>query len=66
MPVELQKKAEGVLRLSLRGVDTIPEITDKVYAMGRAIEIKMGLPQTAKSTIGRQKPGTGKVLGTGE
>ena len=59
VPVELQKKADGVLRLSLRGVDTIPEITDKVYAMGRALEIKMGLPQTAKSTIGRQKPGTG-------
>ena len=40
VPVELQKKADGVLRFSLRRVDTISEITDKVNAMVRALEIK--------------------------
>ena len=40
---ELQEKADSIYGY-LREVDTIPEITDKVYAMGRAVEIKMGLP----------------------
>ena len=35
--VDLQKKADGVLEHSLREVDTISEITDKDFAMGRTL-----------------------------
>ena len=42
VPIELQEKADSTLGHYLRSVDTIPEITDKVYAMGKAVEIKMG------------------------
>ena len=59
VPIELQEKADSILGHYLRGVDTIPEITDKVYAMGKAVEIKMGLPQNVSSRNGRQKPSNG-------
>ena len=59
VPIELQKKADSILGHYLRGVDTIPEITDKVYAMGKAVEIKMGLPQNVSRRNGRQKPSNG-------
>ena len=32
-----------MLELYLREADTIPEISDKVYAMGKAITSKLGL-----------------------
>ena len=32
----------------IRGEDTIPSITDKVYAMGKAIERKMGIDPNEK------------------
>lgn len=52
---ELQKKADSILG----PVDTILEITDKVYAMGKAVENKMGLPQKVSSRNGKQKPSNG-------
>ena len=39
---QLRDSANRVLSIHLDGVDTIPEISDKVYAMGRAIGIKLG------------------------
>ena len=39
-------------------MDTISEITDKSFAVGRALGIKMGLPQTAESKTEKQRPGT--------
>ena len=42
VPTELQQRADSILGCYVREVDTIPEITDKVYAMGRDVEIKMG------------------------
>ena len=59
VPIELQEKADSILGHYLRGVDTIPEITDKVYVMGKAVEIKMDLPQNLSSRNGRQKLSNG-------
>ena len=42
-----------------RGVDTIPEITEKVYAMGRGVEIKIGSPQKVSRGNRRQKESNG-------
>ena len=43
----MTKKIEGssnwVLGRYLSGVNIIPEITDKVYAMGKAIALKLGM-----------------------
>ena len=39
---QLRDSANRVSSIHLDGVDTIPEISDKVYAMGRAIGIKLG------------------------
>ena len=60
MPAELQERADSTLGKYLRGVDTIPEITDKVYAMGKAVEIKIGLPQKGSRGNRRPKPSNGK------
>ena len=37
-------------------MDTIPEITDKVYAMGKAIEKKKGIVQKEKKGKVKRKP----------
>ena len=60
MPTELQESADRILHQYLHGVDTILEITDKVYAMGRAIERKMGIAQKEKKDKVKQKPTSGK------
>ena len=39
---ELEESPNQVLDIYLKEVDTIPEICDKVYAMGRAIGLKSG------------------------
>ena len=39
---QLKESAKQILSIYLKEVDTIPEICDKVYAMGRAIGIKLG------------------------
>ena len=39
---QLKDSAKRILSIYLKEVDTIPEICDKVYAMGRAIGIKLG------------------------
>ena len=39
---QLKESANRVLDIYLKEVDTIPEICDKVYAMGRAIGLKSG------------------------
>ena len=59
MPTELQESADRILDQYLNGVDTIPEITDKVYAMGRVIERKMGIAQKEKKDKGKRKPTNG-------
>ena len=59
MPIELQESADRILDQYLHGVDTIPEITDKGYAMGRAIERKMGIAQKEKKDKVKRKPTNG-------
>ena len=58
----LKESADRVLDIYLKEVDTTPEICDKVYAMGRAIDLKMGKlveddqgDRKKKSTNGRKR-----------
>ena len=55
---QLRDSANRVLSIHLDGVDTISEISDKVYAMGRALGIKLGKlkvdSQTNKSYLIKQ------------
>ena len=63
MPTELQESADRILDQHMHEVDTIPEITDKVYAMGRAmgraIERKKGIVQKEKKDKVKRKPTNG-------
>ena len=40
---EIQERANKIIRLYLPNADTIPEITDIVYAMGQAIGYATGI-----------------------
>ena len=42
---ELKTSANKILSIYLLNTDSIPEITDKVYAMGRAVSFKLGVGQ---------------------
>ena len=44
----------------LCGADTIPDITKKVYAMGNAIELQMGIAQTKQRDPPKKKPTNGQ------
>ena len=57
LPKEIQESANRIMSCYIRGEDTIPSITDKVYSMGKAIEKKMGidLNQKKKHTSKRLK-----------
>ena len=59
MPTELEESADRILDQHMHEVDTIPEITDKVYAMGRAIERKKGIAQKEKKYKVKRKPTNG-------
>ena len=48
LPKEIQKSANKVMSCYIREEDTIPSITDKVYAMRKAIEKKMGIDPNGK------------------
>ena len=45
---EIQESANRIMSGYIRGEDTIPSITNKVYAMGKAIEKKMGIDPNEK------------------
>ena len=49
----MKESANRVLDIYLKEVDTIPEICDKVYAMGRAIGFKLG--KLVESDSGERK-----------
>ena len=42
---KLKTSANKILSIYLLNTDSIPEITDKVYAMGRAVSFKLGVGQ---------------------
>ena len=56
---EIQESANRIMSCYSHGEDTIPSITDKVYAMGKAIEKNMGidLNEKKKHTSKRLKNG---------
>ena len=59
LTVQLQKSANRILELHLKRVNTIPVITDQVYAMGRAIECKMGVKREKGINCQSKKPNGG-------
>ena len=48
LPKEIQESANRITRCYICGEDTIPSIANKVYAMGKVIEIKMGIDPNEK------------------
>ena len=40
---ELQKSANKILKMYLKSTDTLPEVTDIVYAIGKAIGSHLGV-----------------------
>ena len=48
LPKEIQESANRIMSCYISGEDTIPSITDKVYAMGKAIEKKIGIDPNEK------------------
>ena len=57
--VKLNKEIGGnvnrVLHRYLIDLNTIPEITDKVYAMGKAIEVKIGIKQPERNETTKER-----------
>ena len=45
LPAEIEESANRILDRYLCGADTIPEITGKVYAVGKATELEMEIAQ---------------------
>ena len=56
---QLKISTNKLLSIYLINADTIPEITDKLYAMGKAIGHKLGAGQKQQSGSRRQKAGGG-------
>ena len=48
LPKKIQGSANRIMTCYIRGEDTIPSITDKVYAMRKAIEKKMEIDPNEK------------------
>ena len=48
LPKEIQEIVNRIMCCYICGEDTIPGITDKVYAMGKAIEKNMGIDANGK------------------
>ena len=57
---EIQESAHSIMSCYIHGEDNIPGISDKVYAMGKAIDKKMGIDtnEMKKHTSKRLKAGT--------
>ena len=56
---QLKISANNLLSIYLINADTIPEIKDKVYVMGKVIGHKLGAGQKQRSGNRRQKAGGG-------
>ena len=51
---ELQKSANKILKIYLKSADTLPEVTDIVYAMGKAIGSHLGVKQRDNDSTGKR------------
>ena len=56
---EIEESANRILDQYLHGDENIPEITEKVYAMGKAVAIKTGIVLKEKKAKEKQKPPNG-------
>ena len=55
MDPEIQERSNKVLRMYLPSADTIPEITDNVYAMGKAVGYAIGVRSKENNGNGARK-----------
>ena len=55
----IEERANSILDQYLHGDENIPQITDKVYAMGKAIAIKSVIVQRQANYRGKNKPSNG-------
>ena len=55
MDPEIQERSSKVLRMYLPSADTIPEITDIVYAMGKAVGYAIGVRSKESNENGARK-----------
>ena len=56
---DIEENANRILGEYLHGDENIPEITDKVYAMGKAIAIKSGIVPRQANYRRENKPSDG-------
>ena len=56
---ELKTSANKILSIYHLNTDSIPEITDKVYPMGRAVSFKLGVGRREQNGDWKQKPKEG-------
>ena len=56
---ELKTSANKILSIYILNTNNIPEITDKVYAMRRAVSFKLGVGQREQNGDRKQKPQEG-------
>ena len=55
IPPELRRAANKILKEKLAKAETVNEIVDKVYAMGKAVARKMGIKKKCKNTNSKKK-----------
>ena len=51
LPIEIQESANRTMSCYIRGADTIPSITDKVYAIGKLLRKRWGSSQMKRKNI---------------
>ena len=55
MPPEIRRAANKILKKKLAKVETVNEVVDKVYAMGKAVARKMGIKTKSKNKNCKKK-----------
>ena len=56
---EIEESANRILDQYLHGDENIPEITEKVYSLGKVIAIKTGIVLKERKAKGKQNPSNG-------
>ena len=59
LTADIEQSANRIIDQYLHRDEKIPEISDKVYAMGKAIAIKSGIMQRQANYLRKNKPSNG-------
>ena len=60
---DIEESANRILKEYLHGDENIPEVTDKIYPMEKAIGIKLGTGQKETNCCRKNKPTNGNRRG---